>query len=70
MNRTLEDYGRTITLTEAEKMSMFEIWDYDSEHMARTERADRIYRRYLKAKGGIPYALRFKAWCKKWGIEL
>lgn len=51
-------------------MSMFEIWDYDSEHVARIEKAFRIYTRYLKARGGIPYALRFKAWCKKWGIEL
>jgi len=36
----------------------------------RHRQAQRIYNRYLKAKGGIPYALRFKAWCKKWGIEL
>lgn len=32
--------------------------------------AQRIHARYMKQKGGIPYALRFKALCKKWGIEL
>jgi len=68
MNRTLEDYGRIITLTEAEKMSVFE--DYEWDNSDRRVIAWRVHGRYLKAKGGIPYALRFKAWCKKWGVEL
>lgn len=36
----------------------------------REYKAQRIYNRYMKQEGGIPYALRFKALMKTWGIYL
>ena len=47
-----------------------EDWWLHPEKYKRQETAKRIHIRYLTAKGGIPYALRFQALMKKWGIEL
>lgn len=51
-------------------MSTFDEDGRDDEHLARIDRAARVYTRYLNAKGGVPYAIRFKALMKKWGIFL